>query len=324
MMKKRAEWVFVPAPGMGHLVPMVEFGKHLLDRVERLSVTILLIKPAFAPAIHAYTQALATANTNTRIRYIHLPHFGVPSYIFCPSGAAFLGLMLYLPDRHIQIQIESEFTMSYPDYSISSYANPVPTCVLPSALFNEHGGYTSFLNHARRFRESKGIIVNTFAELESYAMNSFSLEALPVYTVGPLVDLIGQARIQSDDRDKIMKWLDEQPPSSVIFLCFGSFGSFAPAQLVEMASGLEQSGLRFLWSIRLPPKRTPSPCQVIVWGSGDSRGDRERAVRCVMDTENVVRERVREMGEKSRKALVDGGSSFASLVCLAEDMVGNN
>ena len=63
-----------------------------------------------------------------------------------------------------------------------------------------------------------------------------------------------------------------------------------------------------------------------VGDSGDlvTAAEIERAVRCVMDTENVVRERVREMGEKSRKALVDGGSSFASLVCLVEDMLGNN
>ncbi|CDP09584.1 unnamed protein product [Coffea canephora] len=45
-----------------------------------------------------------------------------------------------------------------------------------------------------------------------------------------------------------MKWLDDQPPSSVVFLCFGSMGSFEPDQLAEMALALEWSGYRVLWS----------------------------------------------------------------------------
>ena len=47
-----------------------------------------------------------------------------------------------------------------------------------------------------------------------------------------------------------MKWLDAQPPLSVVFLCFGSMGSFGPTQVKEMALGLEISGHRFLWSLR--------------------------------------------------------------------------
>ncbi|CDP09594.1 unnamed protein product [Coffea canephora] len=38
-----------------------------------------------------------------------------------------------------------------------------------------------------------------------------------------------------------MKWLDDQPPLSVVFLCFESLGSFEP-----------DHGFRFLWSVRSP------------------------------------------------------------------------
>ena len=48
-----------------------------------------------------------------------------------------------------------------------------------------------------------------------------------------------------------MKWLDEQPESSVVFLCFGSAGSFTELQVKEMALGLERSGHTFLWSLRI-------------------------------------------------------------------------
>ncbi|XP_071909632.1 UDP-glycosyltransferase 71K1-like [Coffea arabica] len=49
-----------------------------------------------------------------------------------------------------------------------------------------------------------------------------------------------------------MKWLDDQPPLPVVFLCFESLGSFEPDQLAHIANALEQSGYRFLWSVRSP------------------------------------------------------------------------
>jgi hypothetical protein len=52
-----------------------------------------------------------------------------------------------------------------------------------------------------------------------------------------------------------MEWLDDQPPSSVMFLCFGSHGSFREKQVKEIACALEKCGHRFLWSLRKPPPR---------------------------------------------------------------------
>ncbi|CAH2068886.1 unnamed protein product [Thlaspi arvense] len=52
-----------------------------------------------------------------------------------------------------------------------------------------------------------------------------------------------------------MTWLDDQPPSSVLFLCFGSRGSFEEDQVKEIAHALERAGHRFLWSLRRPPAK---------------------------------------------------------------------
>jgi hypothetical protein len=59
--------------------------------------------------------------------------------------------------------------------------------------------------------------------------------------------------IRKDIHRDIMQWLDHQPSSSVVYLCFGSMGSFGVEQVKEIACGLEQSGHRFLWSLRQPP-----------------------------------------------------------------------
>ncbi|KAK1557993.1 hypothetical protein Q3G72_035503 [Acer saccharum] len=80
----------------------------------------------------------------------------------------------------------------------------------------------------------------------------------PVYPIGPVIDLYGPAQWHPDraQQEEIMKWLDDQPPLSVAFLCFGSQGSLGVAQLREIATGLDRAGFRFLWSIREPPKGT--------------------------------------------------------------------
>ncbi|XWS75748.1 hypothetical protein CRYUN_Cryun01aG0118700 [Craigia yunnanensis] len=41
-------------------------------------------------------------------------------------------------------------------------------------------------------------------------------------------------------------------------------------------------------------------------------GEIERAVRCVMDGKSEIRKRVKEIAKKSREAVMDGESSFAS------------
>lgn len=50
----------------------------------------------------------------------------------------------------------------------------------------------------------------------------------------------------------------------------------------------------------------------------------ERAVRCVMEHDNPVRMKVKEIGQKSREALLEGGSSFNSLGCFIQNMLGNH
>ena len=55
-----------------------------------------------------------------------------------------------------------------------------------------------------------------------------------------------------------MRWLDNQPPSSVLFVSFGSGGTLSHDQLNELAFGLEMSGHKFLWVVRAPNKFSSS------------------------------------------------------------------
>ncbi|CAO2197720.1 unnamed protein product [Urochloa humidicola] len=68
--------------------------------------------------------------------------------------------------------------------------------------------------------------------------------------VGPLVG--NNARNgENAERHECLVWLDAQPERSVVFLCFGSMGTISEEQLKEIAIGLDKSGQRFLWVVRM-------------------------------------------------------------------------
>ncbi|GAA0172823.1 glycosyltransferase [Lithospermum erythrorhizon] len=334
-----------------------------------------------------------------------------PSYLYFPSTAAFLGLMLYIP-THNEKSGEI-FEISDSDHDIPTYPNPVPARVLPNVTFQEEG-YACFLKHSSRFQETNGYIINSFSELEPYAITTLAADKKnpPVYTVGPLLDLKNGGKGSAFKRESIMNWLDAQPDSSVVYLSFGSMGAFDPPQLMEIAIALEKSGLRFLWCMRqarssekfsiidrvssldgfLPKgflERTKTRGMICGWapqvdvlaheavggfvshcgwnsileslwngvpiatwsiyaeqqlnsfemvkvlglavelkidyrcGTGlVTANEIEKGVTSLMDQENVVRKKVKQMKEKCRQAVVEGGSSFDSLGCFIQKIVG--
>ncbi|XP_059285368.1 UDP-glycosyltransferase 43-like [Lycium ferocissimum] len=185
----------------------------------------------------------------------------IPCYLYFASPATFLSFMLHLPTLDAQVSTNIEFKDSANDFNILGFSNPVPVKSFPSFMLNRHiDGYSWFLHHARRYKETKGIVVNTFQELEPYCLNSLVHAANdvvpPIYPIGPVVDHIGPAQWHQDSwgHENVMKWLDNQEPSSVVFLSFGSMGSLKGSQVIEIAKGLEKSGHPFLWAIRQAPK----------------------------------------------------------------------
>lgn len=194
---------------------------------------------------------------------------GVPCYLFFASPASFLRFMLHLPT--LEAQLATDYTLDPKTellvpkdpaavLTIPGFTNALPPSVLPTrVLKKKNDGYFWFLHHAGRYTETDGLVVNTFRELEQHAVDSLcNGEFPPVYPIGPIVDLAGPAQWHPDraGHESIINWLDGQTPSSVVFLCFGSLGSLSVDQLREIATGLNRAQIRFIWSIREPPKET--------------------------------------------------------------------
>ncbi|XP_047970128.1 anthocyanidin 3-O-glucosyltransferase 2-like [Salvia hispanica] len=333
-----------------------------------------------------------------------------PPYIFFPCGSASLGLMLHLQSLHDDRGGDMrEYGDSDAAIHIPTHVNPVPAKVWPARMFDKDIG---FLDFVRRYKESRGFVINTFLELESHAITSLSADEKfpPVYPVGPMIQSGG-----GGGTDEIIVWLDEQPRSSVVFLCFGTKGWFEGDQVKEIAAALERSGVRFLWSLRKPPpkdtmespgeyenpeqvlpqgflERSMGVGKVIGWApqvavlshpavggfvshcgwnstlesvwcgvpvaawplsaeqqanafllikelemaveikmdyrkSSDVIVDAETieaAIRQLMDPENKIRLKVKEMREQSITAVVQGGSSYNYLGRLIENVMENN
>ncbi|CAL1403513.1 unnamed protein product [Linum trigynum] len=177
---------------------------------------------------------------------------GVPCYVFYTSGANFLGFMLHLQALYDEGKLGdlAELKDNGFEMEIPSLKKPLPCKCLPSAVV-EKEWLPLLIDNTRRLREVRGIAVNSFLELEPHAIDFLSTGGIipPVYPVGPILNL---KAVQGNE--EVMEWLDDQPAASVVFLCFGSMGSFGKEQVTEIAVALERCGQRFLWSLRRSPE----------------------------------------------------------------------
>ncbi|GLJ47397.1 hypothetical protein SUGI_1000350 [Cryptomeria japonica] len=167
----------------------------------------------------------------------------MPSYLFVPSSAAFVCFMLHLP------KLVSEMNVSFRDANFEVEIPglpPIPARDLPIQDSSD-SLCTWFVHHSSRFKEASGVLINTFAELEEEAMKTLSTPETPsIYPIGPLM----LTESDTPDDTSCLKWLDEQPPSSVLFVSFGSAGVLSSEQITDLAFGLEATGHRFLWVLR--------------------------------------------------------------------------
>ncbi|XP_021748197.1 hydroquinone glucosyltransferase-like [Chenopodium quinoa] len=293
--------VVIPSPGMGHLIPVVEFAK-LLHHHHHFSISLLL--PSSSPPTTAQTTFLSALPPAISLTFlprvdsslipsnvahevtIHLTHFhclshvrsalssltnvvalvtdlfgtdyfdvarefNVPPYMYFTTNAFCLLSFFHMPKLHETVSCE--------------YRDMVEPLVLPGcvplygkdfvdpARDRQDEAYRVFLYQIKRYVLAEGIFENTFLDLEPGAIHALKTEdpnRPEIYPVGPIIksDLGGEA----NEGLECLSWLDQQPPGSVLFVCFGSGGTLSNEQINELAIGLENSGQRFLWVVRAP------------------------------------------------------------------------
>ncbi|KAJ0668929.1 putative hydroquinone glucosyltransferase [Helianthus annuus] len=289
-MEKPAHIVIVPSPGMGHLIPLVEFAKNLtaqhnlsatfiipnegplshsqyefldslpnainytllppvnfddLPQYAKIETRISLMVTRSVTAIHATISSMM-ADKNIVALFVDLfgtdafdvaVELGVPRYLFFPASAMTLSRCLHLPKLDQMVSCE---------YRDVPGPIQIPGCIpvhgkdLPDPLQDRsNDAYKRVLHNGKRYFMADGIVVNSFKGLESGA-----IEALQQ-----------SWSVQSNkgvNESSCLKWLDDQPFGSVLYICFGSGGSLSSEQFTELAMGLEMSEQRFIWVVRKP------------------------------------------------------------------------
>ncbi|KAE8726741.1 UDP-glycosyltransferase 72B3 [Hibiscus syriacus] len=292
----------LPSPGMGHLIPLVEFAKRFVN--QHVFTATFVIPTADSPT---KAQKSALDSLPSSIDYVFLPpvdlsdlpqdakietvisstvarslsflrdtfkslvaktklvamvvdlfgtdafdvakEFNLSPYVFYPSTAMALSLFLHL------MKLDSMVSCEYGDLPEVRIPGCIPINgneLLDPVQDRKNDAYKWVLHHAKRYRLADGIMVNSFLDMEGGALKVLQENEPgkpPVYPVGPLVtvDLSNKA-----DGSDCLKWLDDQPHGSVLYVSFGSGGTLSSDQLNELAMGLEMSEERFLWVIRSP------------------------------------------------------------------------
>ncbi|CDY24026.1 BnaC03g16650D [Brassica napus] len=97
-------------------------------------------------------------------------------------------------------------------------------------------------------RRAKCLLFTTAYELERKAIDFLTAKLdIPVYATGPLIPF---EKLSDGSEPDYIRWLDEQPESSVLYVSQGSFLSVSEAQMDEIVEGVRASGVRFLWVAR--------------------------------------------------------------------------
>ncbi|KAG9440932.1 hypothetical protein H6P81_021097 [Aristolochia fimbriata] len=181
----------------------------------------------------------------------------LPKYIFFTSTALLLSLMMWLPALDEEVHgeyVDLESPIRVPG------CKPIPVVDLMDPLLDRSDErYRWFLYQASRFPLADGILINTSQVLEPVTLKALSedphLKRIPtpaVYPVGPVTESDVGPLSCRESPSPILKWLDGQPPGSVIYVSFGSGGTLSAEQVTELAWGLELSQQRFVWVVRAP------------------------------------------------------------------------
>ncbi|XP_062119336.1 zeatin O-glucosyltransferase-like [Humulus lupulus] len=123
---------------------------------------------------------------------------------------------------------------------------------IEGCLSTEFLDFTSSQNEFRSF--TSGYLYNTSKVIESAYMDLLA-KIVPNknhWAIGPFHPLSFLEKKTSNDSSHhfCLKWLDKQESNSVIYVSFGTTTTFSDEQIEQLALGLEQSDIKFIWVLR--------------------------------------------------------------------------
>eukprot|EP00252_Welwitschia_mirabilis_P027048 TRINITY_DN912_c0_g1_i1.p1 TRINITY_DN912_c0_g1~~TRINITY_DN912_c0_g1_i1.p1 ORF type:complete len:482 (+),score=21.24 TRINITY_DN912_c0_g1_i1:57-1502(+) len=182
----------------------------------------------------------------------------LPLYVFFVSAASFLCSMLYCPTFAQKIELpinDQDRSVEIPGLP------PMQARDLPSPFLND--SWKWFMGICVELPKARGFLINTCLEMEEPQLKTLQegkvidmQKETEYYAVGPLIQssLFEEAEEENagEEGEDCLRWLDAQPPKSVLYVSFGSRAQLSPEQIAELAYGLELSEQGFLWVLQKP------------------------------------------------------------------------
>ncbi|XP_061369800.1 anthocyanidin 3-O-glucosyltransferase 5-like [Gastrolobium bilobum] len=171
-------------------------------------------------------------------------------FVYVASHAWFLSLVAY--SLVLDKEAEGQFTDQKEPIKIPGCKPVRPEDVIDSIVDRNSEQYQTYLSMVSGIVEGDAFLVNTWENLQHKELQALRDQILkvPVYGIGPVV------REAESAPSELTEWLDMQPSESVIYVSFGSVGALSYEEVTEVAWGLEMSGYRFVWVVRLPSLTT--------------------------------------------------------------------
>ncbi|CAI9095213.1 OLC1v1031100C1 [Oldenlandia corymbosa var. corymbosa] len=184
---------------------------------------------------------------------------GIPSAPLWVQSAASFSAYYHYHHKLVPFPTESE-----PELDVQLPCMPVlkpyeiPSFLHPQSQFPALTD--SILSIFKNLNKNCCVLMESFQELESEVINYMS-KLCPIKPIGPLflystnIASTSSANVSVNGyiTDDCKEWLDSKPANSVVYVSFGSGDGVKPEQGDELAYGLLNSGVSFLWVIR-PPK----------------------------------------------------------------------
>ncbi|XP_044481052.1 gallate 1-beta-glucosyltransferase-like [Mangifera indica] len=206
---------------------------------------------------------------------------GLPSAMLwvqsCACFAAYYhychGLVAFPDEKNPEIDVQLPFMPLLKYDEVPSFLHPTtPYPFLRRAILGQY----------KNLDKPFCILMDTFQELEHEIIEYMSTIS-PIKTVGPLFKnpKAPSSTVRGDfmKADDCIEWLDTKPASSVVYISFGSVVYLKQEQVDEIAHGLLNSGVSFLWVMKPPHKDAGLELLVLPDGFLEKVGDNGRVVQ---------------------------------------------
>ncbi|CAK8573902.1 unnamed protein product [Lathyrus sativus] len=178
-------------------------------------------------------------------------------------------------EPYIDVKLNSSFVLKY---------NEIPDFLHPYSKYQFLA--TLILEQFKNLSKVFCVLVDTYEELEHEFIEYVSEKSILMRPIGPLFNnprIKDASDIRGDfvkrDECNIIEWLNTKAKGSVVYVSFGTIVYLAQEQVDEIAYGLLESQVSFLWVMKPPSKEAGRKPHVLPEGFLEETSGRGKVVK---------------------------------------------